>query len=154
MYRIIGDRSSKFFKACNCISVHLTPLKTVVLTWMMGLSIALPPLLGWAYYAPEPSGLRYLYLIYVIWNTKCFNYLCIMAVFVFVFFIQSIIWFSCAPAWDDNTNVSYTIYIFLVGFFTPNSIIICTSAGVLRIHKKVNCYCFKYEWYNWKVSLI
>ena len=72
----------------------------------------------------------------------------------FVFFIQSIICFSCAPAWDDNTNVSYTIYIFLVGFFTPNSIIICTSAGVLRIHKKVNCYRFKNEWYNWKVYQI
>ena len=70
MYRIIGDSSSKFFEACNFIFVHLTPLKTVVLTWMMGLSIALPPLLGWAYYAPEPSGLRYLYLIYGISNTK------------------------------------------------------------------------------------
>ena len=135
MYRIIGDSSNKFFKACNCISVHLTPLKTVVITWMMGLSIALPPLLGWAYYAPEPSGLRYLNLIYGISNTK-------LAVFVFVFFIQLIIWFSCAPAWDDKTNVSYTIYIFLVGFFTPNSIIICTSAEVLRIHKKVNWYYF------------
>ena len=73
--------------------------------------------------------------------------------FVFVFFIQLITWFSCAPAWDDNTNISYTIYIFLVGFFTPNSIIICTSAEVLRIHKKVNCYCFKYEWYNCNIDL-
>ena len=39
------------------ISIYLTPYKVIGLTWFLGLLMASPPLLGWAYYGPEPSGL-------------------------------------------------------------------------------------------------
>ena len=35
----------------------------IVLTWAMALSLALSPLLGWSYYEPESSGLRYIVFI-------------------------------------------------------------------------------------------
>ena len=46
--------------------------------------------------------------------------------------------FSCAPAFEDPSNVSYVMYIFIVGFITPNIFIIFTSIEVLRIHKQVS----------------
>ena len=32
---------------------------SLVVVWALALAIASPPLAGWAYYAPESSGLRY-----------------------------------------------------------------------------------------------
>lgn len=33
----------------------------LALVWSLSLAIALPPFFGWAFYAPETSGLRYVY---------------------------------------------------------------------------------------------
>ena len=58
MYETIGNHDGRLFNICKEISRHLSPCKTVVITWVMGLAIAIPPLIGFGYYAPEPSGLR------------------------------------------------------------------------------------------------
>ena len=35
----------------------------IATTWAMALSLALSPLIGWSYYEPESSGLRYIWFI-------------------------------------------------------------------------------------------
>ena len=59
MYSAIG-RSTKFVKnMLNAMSRGLTPCKVNLITWAMALSLALPPIFGWSYYAPESGGIRY-----------------------------------------------------------------------------------------------
>ena len=58
MYSAIG-RSTKFVKnMLNAMSSGLTPCKVNIITWVMALSLALPPIFGWSYYAPESGGIR------------------------------------------------------------------------------------------------
>jgi hypothetical protein len=45
---------------------------------------------------------------------------------------------SCAPAWEDPANLSYTWYLMIVGFFIPLAIILYTSADVLYLLNKVS----------------
>ena len=40
------------------IAQRLSSYMIIVITWILGLSITLPPLLGWSYYAPEDNGMR------------------------------------------------------------------------------------------------
>ena len=58
MYENIGSHSGSFFNICRGISMYLSPWKTVMITWVMGSAIAIPPLIGWGHYAPEPNGLK------------------------------------------------------------------------------------------------
>ena len=58
MYESIGNHDGRLFKIFKGISRHLSPCRAVMITWAMGLAIAIPPLIGLGYYAPEPSGLR------------------------------------------------------------------------------------------------
>ena len=53
---------------------HLNPITRVIdlvisssnysiaVTWLLALHLAIPPLLGWSYYSPELSGMRYIFL--------------------------------------------------------------------------------------------
>ena len=38
---------------------------------------------------------------------------------------------SCSPAWHNGEDLSYNLFLFIVGFFTPLTIIIVTSCLVL-----------------------
>ena len=38
---------------------------------------------------------------------------------------------SCSPAWHNGDDLSYNLFLFIVGFFTPLTIIIVTSCLVL-----------------------
>ena len=58
MYESIGNHDGKLFDICKVISRRLSPCKAVMITWILGSMIAIPPLIGFGYYAPEPSGLR------------------------------------------------------------------------------------------------
>ena len=58
MYSTVGQRSEMMFGVLNGIASHLSTAKIIGITWTWALSVALPPLLGWSYYAPDPSGLR------------------------------------------------------------------------------------------------
>ena len=42
------------------IAQRLSSFTVIVITWILGLSITLPPLFGWSHYVPEDSGMRYL----------------------------------------------------------------------------------------------
>ena len=58
MYETIGNQSGRVFNIGKVVSMHISPCKTVIITWGMGFAIAIPPLVGWGYYAPEPTGFR------------------------------------------------------------------------------------------------
>ena len=40
------------------IAERLSSYIVIFIVWIMSLSIALPPLFGWSYYAPEDNGIR------------------------------------------------------------------------------------------------
>lgn len=60
MYNTIGDRFGFIFNVMTSASQHLNFTRVIAITWALGLSLAIPPLIGWAYYSPEPNGLRYI----------------------------------------------------------------------------------------------
>ena len=41
------------------IFMGVSSYTTILVTWVLALSLAIPPLLGWSHYAPEISGMRY-----------------------------------------------------------------------------------------------
>ena len=45
---------------------------------------------------------------------------------------------GCAPTWKDPKDFNYNIFLFVVGFFFPLSIIIFTSINVLVIVHSVS----------------
>ena len=57
MCETMDNQSGLVFNIGKGVSTHVSPCKTVLITWGMGLAIAIPPLVGWGYYAPEPTGL-------------------------------------------------------------------------------------------------
>ena len=59
MYTTTTARPGVIHDLIKQISLHLNSIHIIILTWVLGLSIALPPLLGWSYYYVEPNGLRY-----------------------------------------------------------------------------------------------
>ena len=40
------------------VAEQLSSYIVIFIVWIMSLSIALPPLFGWSYYAPEDNGIR------------------------------------------------------------------------------------------------
>ena len=40
----------------------ISSYSAITITWILALSLAIPPLLGWSHYEPEISGMRYDYL--------------------------------------------------------------------------------------------
>ena len=47
--------------------------------------------------------------------------------------------FSCAPAWEDPANISYTWYLMIIGFILPLIIILYTSLNVIyNLHKVIH----------------
>ena len=40
------------------IAERLSSYTVIAIVWLLSLSIALPPLFGWSYYAPEDNGIR------------------------------------------------------------------------------------------------
>ena len=59
MYTTTVARPGVIHDLIKQVSLHLNSIHIIILTWLLGLSIALPPLLGWSYYTVEPNGLRY-----------------------------------------------------------------------------------------------
>ena len=41
------------------IFMGVSSYTSILVTWLLALSLAIPPLLGWSHYAPEISGMRY-----------------------------------------------------------------------------------------------
>ena len=60
MYSTTAERSSNV-DFCRRISLQLNARRVISITWMMGLVVAVPPLVGWSHYAPEPNGLGYVF---------------------------------------------------------------------------------------------
>ena len=58
MYSTAGGVSVLVRSVLERISRSLSPNKIIAVTWIFSLHLALPPLLGWSNYTPEPSGLR------------------------------------------------------------------------------------------------
>ena len=56
MYSSTNEVSSTM-EVLRRIANYLTPGKIIALTWLFGLVMAFPPLIGWSYYGPEPNGL-------------------------------------------------------------------------------------------------
>ena len=56
MYSPPSEVSSRM-EVLRRIANYLTPGKIIALTWVFGLVMAFPPLIGWSYYGPEPNGL-------------------------------------------------------------------------------------------------
>ena len=42
----------------GAIADRLSSYTVIAIVWILSLSIALPPLFGWSYYAPEDNGIR------------------------------------------------------------------------------------------------
>ena len=45
--------------------------------------------------------------------------------------------FSCAPSWKRQSDVGYNLFLFIIGFFCPLTVIILSSISILRTIKKV-----------------
>ena len=58
MYNSVGGSFSSMRDYLKVFSIHFSSNNAIILTWMMALSLALAPLLGWSYYEPESNGLR------------------------------------------------------------------------------------------------
>ena len=58
MYSTTVERPGIIFDTIKQASIHIGSIKVIALTWIFGLFIAVPPLLGWSYYAVEPNGIR------------------------------------------------------------------------------------------------
>ena len=63
MYRTFGKAPYFVEVILNTISLRLGSYSVICLTWAFALSLALPPLLGWSYYVPEPNGIRHGFII-------------------------------------------------------------------------------------------
>ena len=61
MYSTTGDRSGFIFNCMKGLSPYLSCNKVISITWALGLAMAIPPLIGWSYYSPEPNGIRYIH---------------------------------------------------------------------------------------------
>ena len=59
MYSTTGNRSDWVFDYMKTVSLHLSSYRVILIIWALGLSLAIPPLVGWNHYSPEPNGLRY-----------------------------------------------------------------------------------------------
>ena len=59
MYSTTGNRSDWVFDYMKTVSLHLSSYRVILIIWVLGLSLAIPPLVGWNHYSPEPNGLRY-----------------------------------------------------------------------------------------------
>ena len=53
------EMESGSYPLVDGIAKFLTSYTIVVIIWILGLLLALPPLLGWSYYLPETNGIRY-----------------------------------------------------------------------------------------------
>ena len=58
IYRTLGDSSHYVQIVFNTISLRINSYGVIVMTWMIAAALALPPLVGWSYYAPESNGIR------------------------------------------------------------------------------------------------
>ena len=58
MYSTTGSASGVMFDCLISVSLHLSSYRVIVIIWALGLSLAIPPLVGWSHYSPEPNGLR------------------------------------------------------------------------------------------------
>ena len=58
MYSTVGNASGTMFDYLKTVSLHLSSYRVIVIIWALGLSLAIPPLVGWSHYSPEPNGLR------------------------------------------------------------------------------------------------
>ena len=67
MYRTYGTAPYFVEMILNTISIRLGSYSVIGLTWAIALSLALPPLLGWSYYVPEPNGIRYEYICFYVY---------------------------------------------------------------------------------------
>jgi hypothetical protein len=48
---------------------------------------------------------------------------------------------SCGPIWDDPSNLSYTVYLLVMGYVIPMATIITSSIGlVINMKKVVNIF--------------
>lgn len=65
MYSTVGERSGVLFNSLGSISLCLSHNMVMTITWAFGLLFAVPPLIGWSFYVPEPSGLRYVLFVNV-----------------------------------------------------------------------------------------
>ena len=59
MYSTTGSASGVMFDCLKSVSLHLSSYRVIVIIWALGLSLAIPPLVGWSHYSPEPNGLRW-----------------------------------------------------------------------------------------------
>ena len=71
MYSTAGNRSGVVFDTLRKLSLRLSSQRVILMIWILGLSLAIPPLIGWSHYSPEPNGIRYVckryyILIYVV----------------------------------------------------------------------------------------
>ena len=46
----------------GAIADRLSSYTVIGIVWILSLSIALPPLFGWSYYAPEDNGIRWVFV--------------------------------------------------------------------------------------------
>ena len=46
----------------GAIADRLSSHTVIAIVWILSLSIALPPLFGWSYYAPEDNGIRWVFV--------------------------------------------------------------------------------------------
>ena len=61
MYRTTGGEGCVHGLA-SVIARSLSSYAIIGILWILGLLLALPPLLGWSYYEPEVNGMRYVNL--------------------------------------------------------------------------------------------
>ena len=58
MYNSVGRNVGYVKDLLQVFSTHFKSWTVISITWVLALSLALAPVLGWSYYEPESNGLR------------------------------------------------------------------------------------------------
>ena len=58
MHRTFGAAPHYVEIVLNTISIRMGSYSVIGFTWISALALALPPVMGWSYYAPESNGIR------------------------------------------------------------------------------------------------
>ena len=109
------------------------------IVWLLAFSMSLPPLLGFSYYYPDPSGFTYV-------KQKMFRKSFAIEKMENTLqsspnnFYHSCIYFCrCAPVWSDEHGKGYHWYLLTLGFFIPNFTMIVSYLNIIYQQRKVQC---------------
>ena len=106
--------------------------KASTIIWALAFSMSLPPLFGFSYYHPDPSGFTWVledvipfspFNAAFLKHRPC-NY-------------HKYCSYRCAPVWSDKEGKGYHWYLLVCGFFIPHLLMTTAYINIVYQQKKV-----------------